>query len=54
MVVAAEEPMAKRESGPGLVLPVPLAEAIKSKRAIVFLGAGASKESKDAKPVVSE
>ena len=40
--------MAKREIAPALVLPVPLAEAIKSKRVIAFLGAGASKEFKNA------
>lgn len=40
--------MAKKHSEPTITLPVPLAEAIKSKRSIVFLGAGASKEAKDA------
>ena len=40
--------MAKKHSEPTIALPVPLAEAIKSKRSIVFLGAGASKEARDA------
>ena len=40
--------MAKKAPDTEIVLPTPLAEAIKSKRAIVFLGAGASKESRNA------
>jgi hypothetical protein len=35
-------------SAPAISIPYPLEEAIKSKRAILFIGAGASKESRDA------
>jgi SIR2-like domain/Tetratricopeptide repeat/'Cold-shock' DNA-binding domain len=41
--------MAKKPSDPAIALPHPLTEAIKSKRAIVFLGAGASKEARNAR-----
>lgn len=40
--------MAKRSATPGVQIPTPLAEAIKSKRAILFFGAGASKEARNA------
>lgn len=39
--------MAKKEVAAPITLPIPLVEAIKSKRAIAFLGAGASKESRN-------
>ena len=43
MLLSAGDPSMAKASVSTLTLPVPLAEAIKSKRAIVFLGAGASK-----------
>jgi SIR2-like domain len=39
--------MAKNERDANVVIPNPLIEAVKSKRAILFLGAGASKESRN-------